>query len=37
LKWDRELLGKGVDTPLIHPKARVDIPLRSNRILSCCR
>ena len=37
LKWDRELLRKGIDTSLIHPKAGVDIPLSSNRIRSCCR
>jgi hypothetical protein len=37
LKWNRELLRKSVDSSLIHPKARVDISLSSNRILSCCR
>jgi hypothetical protein len=37
LKWNRELLRKGIDRSLIHPEARVDIPLSSNRIQSCCR
>ncbi len=37
LKWNRELLRKGIDRSLIHPEARVDIPLSSTRIQSCCR
>jgi hypothetical protein len=37
LKWDRELLREGVDTPLVHPETRVDIPLSSDHIRRCCR